>query len=66
MSKKKERTRQELSEKEMDMNLEREDFQREETTHSLDFMEDDMDVPDHNPNVDKHRSMKRKERENIE
>ncbi|MDX9975590.1 MAG: hypothetical protein RBU21_21585 [FCB group bacterium] len=64
MSKKKERTRQELSENEL--NREREDFQQEKSARSLDFMEDDMDVPDHNPNVDKDPGMKRKERDNIE
>lgn len=66
MSKKKERTRQELNAKELDKNKEREELERRGDMERVDFMEDDMDVPDHNPNVDKDPGLKRLERDNIE
>jgi hypothetical protein len=67
MSKKKERSRQDLNAQQYDLDGERDEMERSANIESFDYGDnDEMDEDVHNPNVDKQKSMKRKERDNIE
>lgn len=79
MSKKKDLNRQELNERQFDM--EKNDFERDESTRDMTRDEEDLgdagfmrhedgleedEESMHNPNVEKSRGMKERERDNIE
>jgi hypothetical protein len=65
MSKKKERSRQELNAAEHDR-IDRDDLEREPLAGTFDNMDEEDEMEEHNPNVEKSHGMKQRERDNIE